>query len=103
MIKITSKQEGFRRCGIAHGCLETQYKDDFFSDEQLEQLRKEPMLVVDWSENEPPSLNATETIALVKTLSTLDELAAISVNENRKSVLAAITAREKELAPGAES
>lgn len=46
MIEITSKQEGFRRCGAAHGVKAKQYPDDAFNEEQLEQLQAEPMLSV---------------------------------------------------------
>jgi hypothetical protein len=46
MIRITSKRDGFRRCGLAHGKEPAEYPDDFFPDAQMEVLRKEPMLVV---------------------------------------------------------
>lgn len=46
MITITSKKNGFRRCGIAHADVATSYKDDAFSAEQLEILQAEPMLTV---------------------------------------------------------
>ena len=47
MIRITSKRDGFRRCGIAHPKGATEYPDDRFSQEQLETLKAEPMLVVE--------------------------------------------------------
>lgn len=46
MISITSRQDGFRRAGMAHPLGETKYPDDSFTDEQLETLEEEPMLVV---------------------------------------------------------
>jgi len=46
MIIITSKQPGFRRCGIAHGAEPTEYPDDAFTAEQLAALQAEPMLSV---------------------------------------------------------
>lgn len=45
-IIITSKRDGFRRCGIAHPGKPTFYPDDFFTDEQLEALEKEPQLIL---------------------------------------------------------
>lgn len=45
-IVITSKRDGFRRCGIAHPGQPTFYPDDFFTDEQLEALEKEPQLIL---------------------------------------------------------
>lgn len=46
MITITSKKEGFRRCGVAHGQTPANYPDDRFTAEELEILQQEPMLVV---------------------------------------------------------
>lgn len=55
MIRITSKKDGFRRAGIAHVGSRT-YPQDAFSEEQLEQLLAEPMLVLDLVDvpDEPP-------------------------------------------------
>lgn len=47
MIRIRSKREGFRRCGIAHSEKPTDYRDDKFTKQQLAQLKAEPMLFVD--------------------------------------------------------
>lgn len=47
MIRISSKQEGFRRCGVAHPKEATEHQDDAFTPEQLKQLQAEPMLVVE--------------------------------------------------------
>jgi hypothetical protein len=46
MIIITAKKDGFRRCGVAHPATTTEHKDDAFTEEQLEELLAEPMLVV---------------------------------------------------------
>ena len=46
MIEIKSMQEGFRRCGVAHSETAIQYSGDHFTDEQLKELKAEPMLVV---------------------------------------------------------
>lgn len=47
MIRITSKQDGFRRCGVAHPADATEHADDAFSAAQLKALQAEPMLVVE--------------------------------------------------------
>lgn len=47
MIRITSKRDGFRRCGIEHPARPTCYPDGFFTAEQLARLKAEPMLVVE--------------------------------------------------------
>lgn len=49
-IVITSKRDGFRRCGIAHPGTPTPYPNDFFTDEQLEALGKEPQLILGYVE-----------------------------------------------------
>lgn len=46
MIEITAREDGFRRAGMAHTSRTRTYPDDFFTPEQLEQLKAEPMLVV---------------------------------------------------------
>jgi len=47
MIRIRSKKEGFRRCGIAHSGAPKDYPDDKFTKEQLKVLKAEPMLFVE--------------------------------------------------------
>lgn len=51
-IVITSKRDGFRRCGIAHPSKPTSYPDEFFTEEQLQALDKEPQLILDYAEGE---------------------------------------------------
>lgn len=46
-IRITAKRAGFRRSGIAHPAVATDYPDERFSAEELERLQAEPMLVVE--------------------------------------------------------
>lgn len=57
MLIITSKKDGFRRCGIAHPARPTEYPDTAFSGVELALLRAEPMLevahVVEEHEMEP--------------------------------------------------
>jgi len=47
MIRITSKQDGFRRCGIAHSKGPTEHKDETFTPDQIKALQEEPMLVIE--------------------------------------------------------
>lgn len=47
MIRITSKQDGFRRAGMAHSKAPREYPNDRFSKEQLAALKSEPMLIVE--------------------------------------------------------
>lgn len=51
-IVITAKRDGFRRCGIAHPGKPTSYPDDFFTEEQLTALDKEPQLILAYAEDE---------------------------------------------------
>ena len=51
-IIITSKRDGFRRCGIAHPAKQTPYPDDFFTQEQLKALSKEPQLILAYMEDD---------------------------------------------------
>lgn len=46
-IVITSKKDGFRRCGLAHPARPTEHPDDRFTEAQLHALKTEPMLVVE--------------------------------------------------------
>lgn len=46
MIIITSKQGGFRRCGVVHPATPTEYHDDHFTPEELTVLQAESMLTV---------------------------------------------------------
>lgn len=102
MIIITSKQPGFRRCGVAHPAEPTEYEDGFFTQEQIAALHDEPMLVVLEVEdvigdNPPGKLSAAEAIAIAKAATTIEELDVLTKGETRKTVLDAIVARHKEL------
>lgn len=46
VLRITAKQHGFRRCGVAHPSTPTDYDLRRFSKEQRETLEAESMLVV---------------------------------------------------------
>jgi hypothetical protein len=47
MIRIKSSQDGFRRCGIAHSAEVTEHEDNAFTEEQMEILKAEPVLLVE--------------------------------------------------------
>ena len=47
MIRITSKRNGFRRCGMPHYREPVMYPDDRFTKEELEILKGEPMLTIE--------------------------------------------------------
>lgn len=69
-VRIASKQDGFRRCGVAHSCAPVVWPDDKFTAKQLKQLQAEPMLIVDIVSDTAP-----EPASVLKVL-TLDELIA---------------------------
>lgn len=47
MIRIRSKIDGFRRCGVPHPGEWTEHEDGRFTPEQMEILKSEPMLQVE--------------------------------------------------------
>ncbi|EAA4373525.1 hypothetical protein AVB85_13820 [Salmonella enterica subsp. enterica serovar Vitkin] len=77
MIYITSKRDGFWRCGIAHSETTTAYPDDRFTPDELARLEAEPMLIV--SRDAPgdagagPQIQALKS-ALQKTEADVDHL-----------------------------
>ncbi|ECI7964111.1 hypothetical protein E2D61_07425 [Salmonella enterica subsp. enterica] len=64
MIYITSKRDGFWRCGIAHSETTTAYPDDRFTPDELARLEAEPMLIV--SRDAPGDTGAGEQIQALK-------------------------------------
>lgn len=46
MIRITSKKDGFRRCGLPHSKTPVDYPLNRFDDNKLAELKAESMLVV---------------------------------------------------------
>lgn len=56
MIRIRSRRDGFRRCGVAHPAIPVEYPDDRWTAEELEMLQADPMLMVEViAGGEPPS------------------------------------------------
>ncbi|EAW1667226.1 hypothetical protein F8762_05960 [Salmonella enterica] len=66
MIFITSKREGFARCGVRFSETTTPYPDDRFTPEQLAELEAEPMLVVSRESAGMTAVQATEQISRLK-------------------------------------
>jgi hypothetical protein len=52
IIRITSKQDGFRRCGVAHTKAGTDHPADRFTEAELELLQADPMLTVELLDGE---------------------------------------------------
>lgn len=96
MIQISAKIDGFRRCGVAHPSQPIDHPGDRFTREEIEILKAEPMLTVVEIE-EAPKPNANGAIAKAKAAATIADLDELAKDEDRKSVLAAIEARRKEL------
>lgn len=104
MIRIASKKEGFRRCGVEHPAAAKDYPDDRFSKKELEILKAEPMLVVveglpdpEGKTNAPDRPNVAESVKRVKATASLEELEELAKGEDRKGVLDAIEAKRTEL------
>jgi len=60
MIKITAKKDGFRRAGISHSGTR-EYPDSRFDKYQLEELKNEPMLVVEVLPDRPAKETAKDS------------------------------------------
>ena len=54
MIFIKSKNEGFRRAGVAHSKKGKEFPDSFFTFDQLVQLKSDPMLSVEIKRDPTP-------------------------------------------------
>lgn len=54
MIRIRSKKDGFRRCGMAHPAGPVEYPNEKFTPAQLKILRAESMLLVEEIPDGPP-------------------------------------------------
>lgn len=66
MIYITSKREGFARCGVRFSETPASYPDDRFTPEQLADLENEPMLVVSRDGGGMSAGQAAEQISRLK-------------------------------------
>ena len=67
MIVITSKREGFRRCGVAHAARPVEWPDERWTIDELDALLAEPMLTVEVVEDpEPAGDHAMLTVEVVE-------------------------------------
>jgi len=57
MIRITSKVDGYRRCGVLHPARPTEYEDGRFTEEELAVLQADPLLTVEVEPSGPPAGN----------------------------------------------
>lgn len=53
MLRIGSKKNGFRRCGVEFSEIPVDYPDDKFTTDEIKILKAEPMLVVVEVPDEP--------------------------------------------------
>jgi hypothetical protein len=58
IIRITSKLDGFRRCGIGHPKAATDHPADRFTEAELERLQADPVLTVELLDGELPDPGA---------------------------------------------
>ena len=57
-IRIVSKHDGFRRCGVAHSIAPREWNDEDFTAEELLILQAEPMLFVTVTKDKPAKAKA---------------------------------------------
>ncbi len=94
MYRITSKHNGFIRCGVRHPSEAKEYSDDHFSHDEIMTLEAEPMLVVQHvdGESDEPSDSGDDDI-------TEEEKISAVVDEARKMSLAVANENGKEETP----
>ena len=98
MIRILSRVDGFRRCGVAHSKAATEYADDRFSKAELKELQAEPMLTVEIVEDKGGKTTPAEKAAQIQAAATVEELDKLAEGETNKGLLKAIEKRRVELA-----
>lgn len=104
MIFITSKKEGFRRCGVRHAKATTAYADDRFSPDQLRRLDAEPMLIVE-RDTDVDLFDDTPMPEKMTVAALRDMLRGIGVDapaNAKKADLVAIVSRHTDEPPGGE-
>jgi hypothetical protein len=69
MIKITSKQNNFRRCGMTHPAEAVEYPDDKFTKEQVAILQAEPLLIVEVITDEAEDISTLTVTQLLAEIS----------------------------------
>lgn len=86
MIRIRSKKDGFRRCGIAHQSTPTDYPADRFSKKELAALKAEPMLVVE-EIDDPPAENNPEDMTVAQLKEELEGKIEIPANARKADLV----------------
>lgn len=72
-VRIASKQEGFRRCGVAHTSKPVIWPDETFTARQIKELQAEPMLIVDIvSDDVPEPASASKAMTLGELIASAD-------------------------------
>ena len=61
MIRIIARNDGFRRCGVAHSVNPTDWPDERFSADELDILLNEPMLMVEAVADPVAEIDAEDT------------------------------------------
>jgi len=88
MIRITSKRENFRRCGIPHPKAATEYSDDKFSAKEIAILKADPMLTVEHLDDPVVTGSlALEDMTVVELKKLMDKLALPYDTRATKAVL----------------
>jgi hypothetical protein len=83
MIRITSKKDGFRRCGIAHPAKPQEYPNDKFSKKELAVLKADPMLIVD----EIPDVSADSRGLINRTPTAVDPIVEPAIEPAAETVI----------------
>ncbi|HCU69236.1 MAG TPA: hypothetical protein DGF30_08430 [Desulfomicrobium sp.] len=89
MIRIRSKREGFRRCGITHTVVPVEYPDDRFSKKDLAALTADPMLKVEFLDDPEPDAGgeaAADEISAMTVKQIVEEIAKYQPVEPLKGV-----------------
>ncbi|WP_163304438.1 HI1506-related protein [Enterobacter ludwigii] len=78
-VRIASKQDGFRRCGVAHSCAPVVWPDNKFTAKQLKQLQAEPMLIVDVINDAAPEPTVSSQVMTLGDLILTADLATLQL------------------------
>ena len=67
IVRITGRTDGFCRAGMSHPATPTDYPVEMFTDEQLEELKAEPMLMVQLIDDDRANQNVADLEAKLET------------------------------------
>lgn len=94
MIRIRSKEAGFRRCGVAHPAAWTGYPDDHWTPEQLATLQAETMLQVQCGQEAEDAAGCDVDLPCRKLVAILGRLGVTVPKGARKGELEALLDQE---------